>query len=86
MGFGEFFGFNRDPQDKEGRENDGGSHQAVPNRPPEDMGFQDIENVDINKEIERIKEEIKTEEESSNPDIGKLDFLREKLEILETQQ
>lgn len=85
MGFGEFFGFNKQPN-KEGRENLGGKHQAVPNEPPGQISNQEIDNIDIKAEINRIKEDIETESKSTVPDMGKLEFLRNKLANLETQQ
>ena len=58
---------------------------AIPEQGMEE-NEEDVENISIENEIERIKKQIDDEKNSLNPDIGLIQNLTKKLGILETKQ
>lgn len=83
MRFGEFFSFSNKKEN--GRTNDGGTHQAVPEVSPGDSSYDELIKLDIQKEKNNLKKEIDEERNSLNPDLDKVRDLQKRLNTLETE-
>ncbi len=81
------FGSNKDSADQDkDKKNAGGNFISIPENPSDGLGDDEYAKEDINQQKKELEKGIQEEENSSNPDMGRLEHLRKKLDILNETQ